>query len=509
MKMLEENLFVTGPVAAGASFFGRKTQIAELESIIFAGVGSRHVVGPTRIGKTSLVERVFERNRSYPNRLRVQINMGECDHAFDFWITLASAIEEQIYAAELWNSAFARYYEIIHNLTDSPNAEWWTPYKIQLKNVLSAVKDSKYRLVLALDEFDSVEHLFGQKSNYFQLLRSIYSEGKCATSGVLISRRRLHLFEAKCPAISTFHGVFPEMTVLPFSKEEMEEFYEALKLYDINLSSGGKKRLERYTGNMPWLCCMLGEQMVIHRQKVDSWGDKEIDAIFKNLQPQFDRHYRDLIARLEEDGHIDCVYYLSIGAKVPNLTDRELENLTVMGVLIPEVKNGVTHYYAFSRDFMSFFRLEPLKLPAWDTMTSSENRIKAIFKKEFPKLAEITYQDITGINADSVMNSINMDYPELALNWRQVKGYCEELSARKEQPTILDVLTLSKVISVIIDTWNSRFYRYFAGDETWKHKLEAIKKVRNPMAHAQIEFVSAEELAVCMKYCDEIIHMKY
>jgi hypothetical protein len=40
-------------------------------------------------------------------------------------------------------------------------------------------------------------------------------------------------------------------------------------------------------------------------------------------------------------------------------------------------------------------------------------------------------------------------------------------------------------------------------------KLETIKKVRNPMAHAQVEHVTAEELAACMKYCEEIIRMKY
>lgn len=509
MNILEENIFVVGPVATGESFFGRTEQIRDLETVIFAGKGSRHIVGPTRIGKTSLVEQVFERNVDYPRRFCVQINMAECEDAFDFWFTLSYAIKEQIQAKDQWNPTFNRHYETINKLFEASSPNWWNSYKGILKSILSEIKAIGYQLVLSLDEFDAVERLFGQKSNYFQLLRTVYSDPKCATSGVIISRRRLQLFEAKCPYISTYHGVFPEMTVLPFNQDEIEAFYEALGIYDVKLSSGGKKRLERYTGNMPYLCCMFGEQMVLRRNTVESYGDKEIDSVFTKLCPQIDRHYRDLIDRLDEDGHLDYVYYLSIGAKVPKLTDRELENLTVMGVLIPEEKNSETRYYAFSKDFMTFFRLEPLKLPAWDIMTSSEKKIKAIFKKEFPKLAETTYQDITGPCANNAMNSIDSAYPELALNWKQIKGYSEELCSRKEHPTVLDVLTLSKIIGVMLDTWNTRFHIYFDGDESWKMKLEAIKKVRNPMAHAQVEHVTTEELAACMKYCEEIIRMKY
>lgn len=509
MATLEQNIFVDGSAVTGDSFFGRKALINKLETVIFASVGNYNIVGPTRIGKSSLVNEVFERNKNYPNRICIQLTMGKFRNAYAFWSMLARDLREGIKNSGLWNDFFEDKYRDIHDFVNSNDEDWFFEFQYSFDRILERINESGYRVIISIDEFDAVERLFGSESHYYQELRDIADTPKYATNCILISRRRLHLFEATCPYISTFHGVFPELTVLPFCDEDMAEFYDALSLYDVKVSTGGKKRLDRYTGNMPYLCCKIAKQMVFQRGTVESFGDKEIDSIFKKLQPEIDRHYRDLIDRLEEDSHLDYVYYLSIGAKVPKLTDRELENLTVMGVLIAEEKNGETHYFAFSKDFMTFFRLEPLKLPAWDIMTSSEKKIKAIFKKEFPKLADTTYQDITGSDAHTVMSGIDSAYPELNLDWKQVKIYSEELSTRKEHPTVLDVLTLSKIISVMMKTWNNRFHVYFSGDESWKTKLNAIKKVRNPMAHAQSEHITAEELAACMKYCEEIIRMKY
>lgn len=508
MVNLQENIFIVGPVASGDSFFGRLQQIEELEETIFAGVGSRNLIGPTRIGKTSLVNRVFERNRDYPNRLCVQMNMGSCDDAYDFWTTLASEIEEQIRNVDLWNPEFERYYRDLWDKATPQNERWWTVFKGQVKKIMMEVREQGYRLVLSIDEFDSVEKIFAQMPHYYQLLRSFYSEPAYATSGVLISRRRLHLFEATCPYISTFHGVFPEMALLPFSTGDMEVFYDNLNRYGIILSPDGKERLEYYTGNMPYMCCMFGQQAVAHRKTTECYGDQEINAVIKRCLPQINRHYDDLIARLEEDNHLQFIFYLSIDSKCPNITRRDIENMAAMGILIPKHKDGSSQYYAFSQDFMAYLRMRPLKLPVWESMTSSEMRIKAIFQQEFPKLAAITYQTLIGDDGASVMSSIDAEYPELHLNWHRVRGYCENLSAHKDCPTVIDVLTLSKVIDVMLNTWDSRFYRYFSGDENWKFKLGEIKKLRNPLAHAQLEYIDEKELAICMKYCDEIIHME-
>lgn len=122
---------------------------------------------------------------------------------------------------------------------------------------------------------------------------------------------------------------------------------------------------------------------------------------------------------------------------------------------------------------------------------------------------EVTYDDLVADAANTIVPRLNSEYPGLSLNSGKIKRYCEDLAAHKEHPTILDVLTLSEVVKVMLDSWATRFHKYFAGDESWKPKLKFIMELRNPMAHAAIEYIDKEDLAVCMKYCDEIIHMKY
>lgn len=508
MNTIQENIFVVGPEATGGSFFGRDSAVKTIETI-FSSVAAFHLVGPTRIGKSSLIRRVFDKNSGYPNRLCVLMNMGLCASAFSFWKTLAEKVNQELNKANLWDDDFENDFSDLMNISSS-DEDWFTDFFLLLECILKNIKEHSYRLVLSIDEFDHVDVVFGEDSHYFQALRSLFSSPEYATSGVIISRKRLHLLEAKCPDISTFHGVFDEITLLAFNDDDMSQFYSALEVYEIKLSSGGKRKLEHYTGRMPYLCSMFANRMVINMGENTSVGDKEVVAIFKDRLPKINEHYQDLIDRLEYDNHLETIFYLSSTSKFPAyITKRDIDTMKTMGVLMSESKGDSEQYYAYSKDFMTYFRLQPLKLPAWETMTLSERRIKAIFKKEFPRLDKIIYDDLLADSSNEIIPSLNSEYPDLKLNSGKIKRYCEDLAAHKEHPTILDVMTLSDVVKVMLDSWATRFHKYFAGDESWKPKLKFIMDLRNPMAHAAIEYIDQEDLAVCMKYCDEIIHMKY
>lgn len=515
----EDDGFVVGPQATGGAFIGRSKEIRDIEETVFYGIGAVHLVGPTHIGKSSLVSKVYHKNNEFPNRLKVTICMGECVNAYDFWNTLADEIKAEINSANINNKEFYRHYDRIEN-AHSDDSSWFLNYKGGIKGILKEIRKQEYRLILSIDEFDAVVDVFGQASYYFQLLRTIYYDPTYATSGIIISRRRLHLLEAKCNALSTFHGVFRELPLRAFSAEDMQEYYEKLHRWTINVDALGRKRLERYTGCNPYICNMLAARMVSQLDERNDYEENDITNIFISCRPQIDVFYDDLIDRLEEDHHIEAIFYLSLGLKLPNITQRDIENLLSMGVLSSEEvrescddsddseSHGVNHlsYYAYSQDFMVYFRSKPLKLPAWEKMTLSEKCLKDIIEKEYPVLSSVTNDDIVNTNAE-IINQINSQHTELHLNKNQIKAYCDDLSAHKPHPTILDVLPLSKVIAIIIDNWNSNFQKYFKGEDGWKNKLLQIKRLRNPMAHAQLSYVNADELAIVMKYCDELIHL--
>lgn len=512
MNTLQENIYPVGPQASGGSFWGRFDDIADVGTI-FSSVSSIHLVGPTRFGKSSLVGKVFEKNKDYPHRLCVQISMAECEDAFAFWSTLSYELYEQLHIKELWNADLERYYNKIDSIVSS-DSHWFMHFKLSLQSVFNQIRASGFRLVLSIDEFDAVINVFGDNPHYFMLLRSIYSEPKFATSGVIISRRRLQLLEAECQNLSTYHGVFREKTLHAFNDDDMADFYESLELYGIKLSSGGRKKLERYTGRIPYLCCMFAERMVMtlssNRPDTVSIGDSEINGIFKECLPQVEQYYDDLVKRLEYDNHLEIICYLSLTSRFPSsISNRDIENLKAMGVIISEDKDGVAKYFAYSKDFMTSFRLRPLKLPVWETMTQSEKRIKALIKREYPELDTVTYDDLIADTGNGIIKDLNTKYSELNLNSGKIKHYCEDLSSHKEHPTILDVLTLSETVSIILSAWEKRFHKYFLGDDSWKIKLEYIKDLRNPVAHAAIDYISPDELSVCMQYCSDILHLKY
>ena len=52
--------------------------------------------------------------------------------------------------------------------------------------------------------------------------------------------------------------------------------------------------------------------------------------------------------------------------------------------------------------------------------------------------------------------------------------------------------------------WSGRFLPYFKED-AWRSKLALVKKLRNPMAHSQEEFIKEQEMSAFILYCGEIV----
>lgn len=500
---MKDNIFVVGPQATGESFFGRSEYIDKLGRWVFSGVGAIHLVGAPRIGKSSLVSYLIEKNKGIPDRICVKINMSDCEDDFDFWIeTLAAEIKNKLEETDRWSDSFENIYRKIEHI-DPSDPRWYSKSKSSINGIFSQLKKIDCRLILIIDEFDAVERIFDQKSYCFSLLRSIFSDADYVTSGIIISRRRLHLFEAKCPYVSTFHGVFFEKTLLGFDEKDMDILYSRIGDYGITISSDQKHQIEQCTGRMPYLCCMLAHCMVEHCEKS---SDLNIVKLFREYLPQIDRYYNDLILRLDEDQYKETVYILTVSSKFPYyVTKRDIENMQMMGLIVPKIsQEGRVEYLVYSEDFMTYLKLTPLKLPLWDTLTMSERKLNELVRKEYPELDTVTYDEL--LKDTSIITRLNVRYPELRLSADMIKSYCYNLQRFKDEPTILDVLTLSKITNIIIGQWSSRFFKYFPEND-WKDKLKHISNIRNPMAHDKIEYVSKEDLTMCMKYCEDIIKL--
>lgn len=500
---MEKNIFVVGPQAQSDSFLGRKRWVADLSRSLFRGTASISLVGATRIGKSSLVKKVFAENDG-SGSLKLFLNISECRTAYSFWYTLWEGIRNEVEEHGLMDVYLMEKYHKLDGL--SQEGDWYTPMKQLVKNILEHIRKRSCRVVLAIDEFDGVVSVFGKENCYYQLLRSICSEG--AVNSILLSRRNLNMLEKDVPYLSTFHGVFDEQVLRGFHDADMEEYYRALSGYGITLSGERREMLQYYTGNIPYLCCMFAREMVDADAGEREVGEQEIKEIYRRNLNQINTYYNDLICRLKADNHMETLMYLSFGSMIPLNNIRKRDTMISMGYLTREEKGGEFSYYAYTRDFMTYLGLQPLELPYWKLLTESEKKLKQIFGREYPELDGFTYEELRSSDCGEKKRQIEGKYPELNLDWEEALRYCRTLSVHKDNPSVLDVLTLTKVLGVMLSerVWRRRFLSYFRED-AWRSKLELVKKLRNPLAHSQEEYISDHELSALNVYCDEIIRL--
>ncbi|MBQ2110967.1 MAG: ATP-binding protein, partial [Clostridia bacterium] len=261
--MEENSIFVVGPIAAGESFIGRKKEIKDLEVIFGDSTAGIHLYGSTRIGKSSLAEAVIRLHKNDPDRIIVKLDMSQYPDAFSFWHGLARQLEKTLAAEGISDDLFdERFAEIKSFGPDSP----MTYFNEALFDVLYALGETcGQRLVLIIDEFDAVKRVFGDDITNYQVLRTLYYEPECYTSGLLLSRMALQDIEKRNINISSFSGVFDEVPLKAFSDADMKEFYEKLARCGVGVTESGRKMLEYCTGRLPMLCCMLAKNMVLNR----------------------------------------------------------------------------------------------------------------------------------------------------------------------------------------------------------------------------------------------------
>ena len=85
--MRKTNRFQAGPQVSGDSFFGRRNELDRLGEWMFGASPcyGLSIVGPHRIGKSSLVAQVLRENAGQDNVLVVRMNMAEYPDACSFW----------------------------------------------------------------------------------------------------------------------------------------------------------------------------------------------------------------------------------------------------------------------------------------------------------------------------------------------------------------------------------------------------------------------------------------
>lgn len=507
--MRKTNRFLAGPQVSGDSFFGRRSELDRLGEWMFGAIPccGLSIVGPHRIGKSSLVAQVLREHAGQENVLVIRMNMAEYPDAASFWYIFAEELENGLRKKGIWDDDLERAREKLECVAAKAN-NWYIRMRQPLINMLSRTRAQGLRVLWVLDEFDAARWVLDEKC-YFQFIRTLSSEtDRYNMTTILISRSPVAEIERSADGISTFHGVFATFPLYGFNDQDMDEFYGAMTDYDIFPDGEMKRRLEYYCGRIPYLLSMFARELVedqMQQRKVDADRVEEIFA--RRLRSDIEDFYETLRNRFQEDHQLEAM----LGALFGPMTLDEQRNVSVLEQrgYLSEDENG---YYSMTRDFTVYLELQQTNVPLFETLIRAERRLKEMIQAEFPAMGDLRYEpgrpkeeevrrwaSALGPYQSAGLPG-HLDFLEKTYN------SCRTLANWQENPSFLDGITLGTVVSIITTSWDKRFDKYFPEDEgkKWRERLEEFHQIRNPVMHANGHLIPREVLKRVVESCQSI-----
>lgn len=527
------NIFVVGPEASGAGFFGRKNILDKIkEDIIenaktFDNEGTKNltmsIVGLNRIGKSSIVQKFIHDTLSKKDDILVVLmgldtfmdsekRIGVPDPADQFWFRLVKKLRNEIKTKapnlpkELMDDIDKldkRRFDVNVDIND---------FRDDLVDFFKNLDEkSQYRVILILDEFDAAETLFkGQESN-FATLRTIANSADNSVTMITVSRRSLEKIAQDKNGVSTFHGVFYPRHIPPFENDEVEMMYRALGKYGIFLDEDEKlqKKLVYYAGNHPYLLSIYLYNLVEQSIECDETSATDVDRIKVENIPLIHEYYRSAIERFEQDGFIDQIYGIVVGPRV-SIKEDDVRALKARGYLCGDGDSD--RYYCISHDFAEYLRYNyKPSIPLWYAIMHSEKIIRLFVRKVYPRLDEYVYTESDSwAERQKLQNNLLSTY-NLSIDWKVMEKFIKSEIEYNKNATLCDVFSLGFMIDVIKTNWD-KFVDYFGKNgwkelNEWEKYFNILKRVRTPLAHSKPEYITAAEEKLAAEACELIAEL--
>jgi hypothetical protein len=500
--MFQENIFYVGPEVTGNSFIGRKKAVTALQVRVFNSSSSLgiSIVGLTRIGKSSLVHNSIKDDAiALKGMIYVRHVLSEHNSFMDLWHEIISRIEE-----ELINRKFEQYEYLKSHfqkaLSIEPIDNNYPILRSCIHTIFSRLNRYNIHTILVLDEFDHAQKIFKGNKPYFEVLRSIATDPNYKIKTVLISRRSLHLIESCSPENSSFHNAFNRSTLTGFDSEDMKEYFEAFRRYDIFFSSEEKEKLLYYCGNLPFLLSMFGEYIV--GEKIISNTIPSMDIVFEKKSPQIMDYYRDIIKLLDEDNLLEKLMGVVLGPQI-GVSANDVSTLLGMGLIYTDGD----YYTSVSPHFTEHIRSIKLSFPISQVIEMTEILLKEVIDIKMPAILT-TKKNEWQTNFETLLSVDRTVASKLGIH------NLGELKTRRqrEKDTLgidlpfIDLITLGAVLKIIEYYWDKGFSQVFGGKNyiEWKDKFSLLYFARNRVSHANVKYLSEKEVSLVNIYCDDI-----
>lgn len=515
--MRSENLFVVGPQSVGESFIGRKESLRRLRQLFVDGSSNVSLVGLPRVGKSSLAAMLAPTADEQAEKkiawipLDISTLTGRGLGEVGMWQMIVSQLRRRLRRlgvdeAALW---------IDEDLDTVLGLDAAAPGAfVKLQSALDAIfrelKNEGVRVLLVLDEFDSIKTVLGNGTGPYCALRDFISQPYYDVRALAVSRRRLHTILGDSGSDpkdrnSTFWGVFQPERLQAFDANEMREYERRLAEYGLTLTEADRAVLEEYTGRQPFLLSRLGREMA--QRALDGQAQLPMDALCAEQAPFFREHYAWVEQALESDGYLpdllDMVY--GSGRYVP---EDVKETLFAMGYLEQDENGWHTISEYFTRSLQERLRCVPLSAKLLDT----QRLLRQITALRMPAVlgcGEAVWQQKFRAQLEE-RNGRDARYSarEYGISLEVLDGFVDS-SQRKYgyAPTLLEVVSFGSLVRMMQVHWVAGFMECFQDSprsmEQWKIVLDDLSIVRDPVLHANEDKIYTEE--ECRKYshhCD-------
>jgi hypothetical protein len=495
---IRRNPFATvGHPVYGEAHVGRAEALEILRERVLLQTtsGATAVIGPPRIGKSSLAYHAFMRPEArieHPKLLPVWMNMRSLDGVPRMFRRLADQVWDLL---EEQSAEVGRRVTDAYQLAVTPGLEW-SEAQSATQEFLMYLRLRGWRVVLVLDEFDAARDVFKNQDGSFQALREIAYNLEWNIGLVTTSRRELReIVDMADKAESTFPGIFRSVFLTCFAPPEVGELVARIPggVADgraAELSS----RLGELTGGHPYLASVLLDRICTAHRAGPLPPPEAIAALTGPMPPEFQYYYRDLEELLSDDGRLGALLEVLLGPQIA-ATPEDAQNLLQQGLI--RVQDDA--YRAFSDHFHEFLALLGREGGHWQSWMAVESGVRDVVESGF--------QERYGAHWPQELRRVR---PKLA----PLLDKCEELRGREVRAfgsrgstRLLDFTYPKDLYDLMASHWDL-FGKILGKDKNyWSGRFALMAKVRNPMVHNRMSVVTSMEQRTFQLYCDELLEI--
>ena len=350
------NPFATvGHPVHGPAHVGRAEAVGILSERVLMQLtaGATAIIGPPRIGKTSLAYHVFmgEESRAHnPRLLPVWVSVPSLDGIRLLFRRLADKVWELL--GEQAEEPGHRLAEAYARAVEPGIA--WAQAQTETQEFLKLVRRRGWRVVLILDEFDAARDVFKSQSGAFKTLREMAYDVDSNVGLVTTSRRELREIVDMADADeSTFPGIFRSVFLTCFDHADLAALAARAPQFAQSPHAGRLvARLAELTGGHPYLASVLLDRIWTAHHADGLPEPEQIALLTGAMPPEFQYYYRDLEELLRRDGRLRAVLEVILGPQL-TVTRGDAQYLLQQGL----IRVHEDAYRAFSDHFQQYLTL--------------------------------------------------------------------------------------------------------------------------------------------------------